>query len=178
MPTHGLGDEEGGGPGSEDCRVLGAYGRDTLNDNGERLLSFATNHSLALVNTFFSTPKNRVSHTFNGRGKKRIDYILTRQRDRKLVRDVVVYPQALLKPISDHNIVAARVKLLGRFARNRPVRSVKKPPIDRRRLTTDPHLRDDVARAIGGRLRANPPNLAASMKLRLPLPRPSYRPQS
>ena len=100
----------GGGPGSEDCKVLGAYGRDTLNDNGERLLSFATNHSLALVNTFFSTPKNRVSHTFNGRGKKRIDYILTRQRDRKLVRDVVVYPQALLKPISDHNIVAARVK--------------------------------------------------------------------
>ena len=43
----------GGGPGSEDCKVLGAYGRDTLNDNGERLLSFATNHDLALVNTFF-----------------------------------------------------------------------------------------------------------------------------
>ena len=64
------------------------------------------------MNTLFSTPKNRVSHTFNGQGKKRIDYILTRQRDRKLVRDVVVYPQALLKPISDHNIVAARVKLL------------------------------------------------------------------
>ena len=95
----------------------------------------------ALVNTFFSTPKNCVSHTFNGQGKKRIiDYILTRQRDRKLVRDVVVYPQALLKPISDHNLVAARVKLLSRFARNRPVRNVKKPPIDRRRLTTDPYL--------------------------------------
>ena len=108
------------------------------------------------MNTFFSTPKNRVSHTFNGRGKTRIDYILTRQRDKKLVRDVVVYPQALLKPISDHNIVAARVKLLGRFARNRPV-SVKKPPIDRRRLTTDPHLRDEVATAIGGRLRATTP---------------------
>ena len=79
MPTHGLGGEEGGY--SQGCRVLGAYGRDTLNDNGERLLSFATNHSLALVNTFFSTPKNRVSYTFNGRGKKRIDYILTMQRD-------------------------------------------------------------------------------------------------
>ena len=29
-----LGGEEGGS-GSEDCRVLGAYGRDTLDDNGE-----------------------------------------------------------------------------------------------------------------------------------------------
>ena len=100
---------------------------DTLNDNGEQLLAFATNHSLALVNTFFSTPKNCVSHTFNGRGKKRIDYILTRQRDRKLLRDVVVYPQVLLKPISDHNIVAARVKLLGRFTHTQhPSEELKK----------------------------------------------------
>ena len=60
-------------------KSLGAYGRDTLNDNGELLLlSFANNHDLAIVNTFFSTPKGGVSHTFNGRGKKRIDYILTR----------------------------------------------------------------------------------------------------
>ena len=35
------------------------------------LLSFTYNHDLALVNTFFSTPKGGVSHTFNGRGKKR-----------------------------------------------------------------------------------------------------------
>ena len=117
-----------------------------------------TNHGLELVNTFFSTPINRVSRTFNGQGQKSIDYILTRQRDRKIVRDVVLYPQALLTPISDHDVVAARVKLLGRFARNHPVRSVKKPPIDRRRLTTDPYLREEVARAIGDRLRATPPN--------------------
>ena len=57
-----------------------------------RLLSFSANHDLALLNTFFSTAKNAISHTFNGRGKKRIDYILTRQRDRKLVRDVTVHP--------------------------------------------------------------------------------------
>ena len=55
----------GGGSGSEDCRALGAYGRDTLNDNDNRQLVFATSHGLTLVNTFFSTPKNRVSHTFN-----------------------------------------------------------------------------------------------------------------
>ena len=61
---------ERGGIGSKDNRIIGVYGRDTLNDDVELLLSFANNHDLALVNTFFSTPKGGVSHTFNGRGKK------------------------------------------------------------------------------------------------------------
>ena len=129
------------------------------NENGERLLSFSANHELALLNTFFSTAKNAISHTFNGRGIKRIDYILTRQRDTKFVRDVTVHPQPSFLPISDHNIVTAHVKLLGRFARNRPVREAKgPPPIDRRRLMTDPHLRQQVATAIGDHLRAFPPS--------------------
>ena len=71
-----------GGLGSKDNKTLGAYARDTLNDDGELLLIFAINHGLALVNTFFSTTKSGVSHTFNGRGKKRIGYILTRRRNR------------------------------------------------------------------------------------------------
>ena len=64
------GRREGGGVGSKDNEILGAYGRDTLNDKGELLLSFADNHDLADVHTLFSTPKSGVSHTFNGRGKK------------------------------------------------------------------------------------------------------------
>ena len=90
------GRREKGQVGSKDSKIIGTYGRDTLNDNGELLLSFANNHDIALVNTFFSTPKGGVSHTFNERGKKRIDYILTRQRDRKFVRNVTVHPQPLL----------------------------------------------------------------------------------
>ena len=116
----------GGKLESEECKVLGAYGRDNLNDNGERLLSFSANHELALLNTFFCTAKNAISRTFNGQGKKRIDYILTRQRDRNLVRDVTVHPQPSFLPISDHNVVTAHVKLLGRFVRNRPVREAKR----------------------------------------------------
>ena len=139
------GRREKGQVGSKDSKILGAYGRDTLNDNGELLLSFANNHDLALVNTLFSTPKGGVSHTFNGRGENRIDYILTRQRDRKFVRNVTVYSQPSFLPISDHNIVSAPVKLLGHFARNR------------RRLVTDPQLRQEVASAVGRHLRANPP---------------------
>ena len=66
---------EKGQVGSKNSKILDAYGRDTLNDNGELLLSFANNHDLALVNTFFSTPNGGVSHAFNGRGKKRASTI-------------------------------------------------------------------------------------------------------
>ena len=55
---------------SKDNKILGAYGRDTLNENGKLLLLFASNHNIALVNTFFRTPKGGVSHTLSGRGKK------------------------------------------------------------------------------------------------------------
>ena len=119
------GGREKGQVGSKDSKIIGAYGRDTLNDNGELLLSFANNHDLAriIMNTFFSTPKGGVSHSFNGRGKKRTDYILTGQRDRKLVRNVTVHPQPSFLPISGHNIVSAPVKLLGHFVRNRRLRA-------------------------------------------------------
>ena len=132
------GKREKGGVGSKDFEILGAYGRDTLNDNGELLLSFANSHDLAIVNMFFSTPKGGVSHTFNGRGKKRIDYVLTRQRDRKLVRNVTVHPQFSFFPFSDYNIVSASVKLLGHFARNRQLRVSATPPVGCRHLVTDP----------------------------------------
>ena len=121
-------------------------------------MSFATNHDLSLVNTFFRTPKGGISHTFNGRGKKRIDYILTRQQDRKLARNVTVQRQPSLHPMFDHNVVSAPVKLLGHFSRNRRCHTAVKPTIDRQRLTTDPDLRKEVADATGNFLRANPPS--------------------
>ena len=60
-------------------------------------------------------------------------------------------------PISDHNVVSAPVKLLGHFARNRRLRVSAKPPVDRRRLATNPQLRQEVATTAGRHLRANPP---------------------
>ena len=63
------GRREKGQVGSKDSKIIGAYGRDTLNDNGELLLSFANKYDLALVKTFFSTPKGGVSHAFTGEGK-------------------------------------------------------------------------------------------------------------
>ena len=134
------GRREKGGVGSKDNKVFGAYGPDTLKDNGELLLSFANNHDVAIVNTFFSTPKGELSHTLNERGKNRFDYILRRQRDRKRVRNVTVPPQTSFLPISDHNIVSAAATLLDYFARNRQLRVSAKRPMDPRRLVTDLRL--------------------------------------
>ena len=117
-------------------------------------MSFATNHNLSLVNTFFHTPKGGASHTFNERGKKRIDYILTRQRDRKLFRNVTVHHQTSLHPMSHHNVMSAPVKFLGHFSRYCRCITAVEPTIDLQHLTTDPDLRKEVAEAIENCLRA------------------------
>ena len=137
--------------------IPGAYGGDTLNGKGELLLSFANNHNLATVNTFFCISKDGISHTFNGRGENCIDYILMRQRNRKLLRNDTVLPQSSILTISDHYIVSAPIKLLDHLARNRRLRVPVKPSVDRRCLVTDPQFRQQGAIAVGRHLRANPP---------------------
>ena len=122
------------GESLQDEEILGTYGRDELNDNGKRLLSFATDNKLAIMNTFFSTRKGGVSHTYNGvtgsrtSDFKRIDYVLTRQANRRRVRNVVVHPQPALpaKADSNHNMVIATVDLGGRIAHNRAIRAKPK----------------------------------------------------
>ena len=64
--------------GEEDCKVIGAYGRDTRvsDSNGTSLLRFAGDNKLALVNTFFSVPKGCTSRTSTVPGP-RIGNVLT-----------------------------------------------------------------------------------------------------
>ena len=132
--------------GEEDCKVVGAYGRDTQvsGSNGTSLLRFAGDNKLALVNTFFSVPKGCTSRTFNGTrpaDRKHIDYVITRRSHRKLVRNVTVHLQPYAD--SDHNIVCARVRLPGRFARNRKQRApTGRKSIDRRAIASDTDRRE------------------------------------
>jgi len=74
-PTPGRGSKEGG---SEGDKVFDSYDRNEISDNGKRLLSFATNHDLIYVKTFFRTSKGGAPHTLHSRGKINIDYTLTR----------------------------------------------------------------------------------------------------
>ena len=117
------------GEKTEDYGVLSAYGRDELNDSGKRLLNFTTDNKLAATNTFFSTRKGGISHTYHGVSGDRagdfnnIEYILPRQAHPPRVHNVEVHPQPN-RPIesdSDHNMVFATVDLGGRFAHNRRV---------------------------------------------------------
>ena len=142
---------EGGGLG--DVRVLRPYCRDTLNDNGSRLLACAAEYKLSIVNTFFSTPKrggNSDAFTYEGPKEShrwRLDYILVRQHDCRLVRNITVHP----KMKSDHRLVSASIRLLGRNApnrRRRPDEGHHGVPFDRKLLTSDQCWRAIVAQEI------------------------------
>ena len=129
-------------------KVMGAYGRDKRNDNGRRLVELAAVGRLSILDTFFCTPKRGVSHTFKsanrGKGEYRLDYILTRQADLRLVRNISV--RRVDHKDSDHNLVVADVRILGRVAPNRRERdnsSSTPVTIDLQRLMADPQLRKD-----------------------------------
>ena len=142
--------------GEVDCKVIGAYGRDTRvsYSNGTLLLRFAGDNELALVNTFFSAPKGCTSRTFNGTRPadgKRIDYMITRQSHCQLVRNITVHLQQYAD--SDHNIVCARVRLPGRFARNRKQPGpTERKSIDRRAITSDTDRRERLVQFVASQL--------------------------
>ena len=146
--------KRGEAEGEADSIVLDLYGRDKPNENGKLLLGFAEDNKLALLNTFFCTPKSGVTYTLQStdrsKGQTRLDYILTKQTDRRLIRCVNVRQPPLEAPESDHNLVYAEVRIPRRFAPNRRKRdSTKETPrlADLRRLMTDPNLRCQVADA-------------------------------
>ena len=145
------------GIGWTDCKVLGAYGRDDLNDNGERLLIHPTDDKLALFNTYYATPARGVSYTFQspnrGKAQYRLDNILTRQVDRRLVRNVTGRTPPRENAESDHNPVIRNIRLLSRNAPGRPKRVIKnRRDIDLPRLMGHPHLRMNFQNAIAAKL--------------------------
>ena len=119
--------KRGKSEGEADSKVLGAYGRDMLNKNSKLLLGFAEDNKLAL-NTFFCTCKSGVSYTFQSANRSkvqaRLDYILTKQADRRLIRCINVRRPPLEVPESDHNLVYAKVRIPRRSAPNRRKRAV------------------------------------------------------
>ena len=145
------------GIGWTDSKVLGAYGRDELNDNGEQLLIHGTDNKLALLNTYYATPARGISYTFQrpnrGKAQYRLDYILIRQVDRRLVCNVTVRTPPRGNAESDHNLVIRNIRLLGRIAPNRPKGVVKnRRAIDLPRLMADPQLRMNFKNAIAAKL--------------------------
>ena len=147
--------KRGEGGGEPDSKVLGAYGRDKLNENGKLLLGFAEDNKLAFLSTLFCTSKSGVSYTSlsaNRRnGQPRFDYILTKQADRRLIRCVEFRRPPLKAPESDYNLMYTKVRIPRRYAPNRRKRDrTKETPklADLRRLMTDPNLQFQVTNAM------------------------------
>lgn len=116
--------------GCSDASVMGAYRRDKLNENGERLLGFAADNQLCLVNTYFGVPKGEAHvpglQQVEGKMPPRLHPM--RQVDQRDARNAAV--QRVDFKDSDHNLVHATVQLPGRIAPNRRKRDGTQVRID------------------------------------------------
>ena len=135
--------------------MLGAYDRDKVNENGKLLLGFAEDNKVALLRTFVCIPKSGMSCTFQSanrsQGQARLDYILTKQADRRLTDCVNVRRPPLEAPEPYHDLVYAKARIPRRSTPNRRKRdSTKETPklADLRRLMADPNLRCQDANAM------------------------------
>ena len=104
---------------------------------------------------FFCAPKCGVPYKFpsanRSKGQVRLDCILTKQADRRLILCVNVRRPPLEAPESDHNLVYVKVRIPRRSAPNQRKRdSTKEAPklVGLRQLMTDPNLRCQVANAM------------------------------
>ena len=99
-----------------------------LNENDKLLLGFIDDNKLALLNTFFCTPEIGVSYTFQNANRieeqARLDYILTKKVDHRLIHCVNVRRPPLEAPKLDHNLVYTRVRIPRRSAPNRRKRMI------------------------------------------------------
>ena len=73
-------------------QVHGGFGFGERNDEGGRLLDFAVAHDLVIGNTLFEKRDSHLITYASGDNQTQIDYILTRRRLRKSIRDVKVIP--------------------------------------------------------------------------------------
>ena len=83
--------------------VHGGYGFGDRNMDGERLLEFAESLDLVICNSLFKKRKSHLVTYLAGGAQTQIDYILTRLKDRKLLKDVKVVPSE--ECVSQHRLL-------------------------------------------------------------------------
>ena len=93
--------------------VRGPHGFGVVNDAGKELLSFLSVHQATVCNTWF---RKKAIHKQTWQHPKSkqwscIDYVLTRQRDRRMCLDVAVKRGAECN--TDHQFVCARIRMAG-----------------------------------------------------------------
>lgn len=130
--------------------VMGIYGEETRNTNGERLIDFCIQNGLVIQNSFF---QHKDCHKYTreepGRNEKSIiDYIITEKIDRRMIQDVRVYRGAEIS--SDHYLLGARLKINETIEKERVVRDYYKKEIKTIKIhkLQDPKIRQDYEEQI------------------------------
>lgn len=90
--------------------VMGPFGEDIRNNNGERLLNFCILNNMLVTNTLFEHKNiHRYTREMSSRGEKSIiDYILVQKEKRAIVLDTKVRRGPEIG--SDHYVVTAKIK--------------------------------------------------------------------
>ena len=92
--------------------MVGTFGEDRTNKNGEELRQIATYNNLKLTNTFF-LKKDIHKYTWSARGQRSlIDYIIAKDKIKNSVQDVSVYIGSDLN--TDHYLLVATITSLTR----------------------------------------------------------------
>ena len=106
--------------------TLGRFGHGKINDNGQRLLSFASVNNLVIGNSLFQHPKKHRLTWRNPSGKDSamLDYVLINKRFRSTLNDV----RAMRGPDcgSDHYLVRAKIQLRLQKAKKKTPAAVKR----------------------------------------------------
>ena len=139
-----MGDMNGKVGGHERGRVVGKYGVDGVNENGEMLVDMCAERCLFLANTFFEH-KHIHRFTWEGRGgregqKSMIDFIAVDERMRMDVVDAKVV-RGLFSGASDHFPVLMKMRTRGKW-----VREPEKKSERIRRLRVERLNRDECKR--------------------------------
>jgi exonuclease III len=94
------------------ANVVGTFGEDCINRNGQTLREFVSFNDLKITNTFFRK-KDIHKYTWSARGSKSIsDYIIVKRRLKNLVQDIKIFRGSDIG--SDHFLVTSRINLSSR----------------------------------------------------------------
>jgi exonuclease III len=113
-------------------KILGPHGMNEKSRNGERLINLCIREKLTITNTWFAKRKSQATFwDLRSKEGRRIDYILTRQRDRPKIINCDTYTMSNL---SDHSMPTITTST--RYCRGNRVnkKQQKKKRINRRAL--------------------------------------------
>lgn len=107
------------GLGKNGEHSLGRFGIGERNERGERLVDFAVNQRLYIMNTFFQKKENKkwTWRSPNGEIKNEIDFIMA--NDKRIFKDVTVINR--FNTGSDHRLVRGEIKIDLKVERNKMI---------------------------------------------------------